>query len=348
MVGVPVLAKRLMQIQATIVAKCMPDIVNKINQKLNVNVAQLQTMPKNLSSIAEAMTAFMQIMGLAKDSLRKILLRGEFDEYSEDKEMHCTAHLVEMLDKYFDKLQKCRESDFAKDFLLEELEIERIQSMPVEFESSAWDYIASVVLRVMIHHWEVYPQLQNATRRAVQTLMAKVKERAIGRVVEIIQMEKYADFTCNPEYMVEWTRLMEMHAEFIKSIDNPMERSELVLEGTGLVNLVKLRERRHLARQAFDLRMRMVAYWRTALRRLVDTVALHLLFTVQGLVNEGMVEVMSQVVGPLGGGLQMMMEETPAVAAKREKLKKSISLLKESKEVVAQIMDKVSKADMEK
>ncbi|KAI4369282.1 hypothetical protein MLD38_017741 [Melastoma candidum] len=327
MVGVPVLAKRLMQIQATIVAKCLPDIVNKTNQKLNVNVAQLQTMPKNLSSIAEAMTAFMQIMGSAKDSLRKILLRGEFDEYSEDKEMHCTARLAEMLDKYFDKLQKCRESDFAEDFLLEELEC------GVKGHDSTFG---------------VYPQLQNATRRAVQTLMEKVKERAIGRVVEIIQMEKYADFTCNPEYMVEWTELMEMQAEFIKSIDNPMEPSVLVLEGIGLVNLVKLRERRHLARQAFDLRMRMVAYWRTVLRRLVDTVALHLLFTLQGLVNEGMVEVMSQVVGPQGGGLQMMMEETPAVAAKREKLKKSISLLKESKEVVAQIMDKVSTADMEK
>ncbi|KAM0980431.1 hypothetical protein ACFX2A_013870 [Malus domestica] len=38
-------------------------------------------MPKSLTSVAEAMTAFMQIIGSAKESLRKILLRGEFEEY---------------------------------------------------------------------------------------------------------------------------------------------------------------------------------------------------------------------------------------------------------------------------
>ncbi|KAB2607685.1 dynamin-related protein 4C-like [Pyrus ussuriensis x Pyrus communis] len=46
----------------------------------------LNKMPKSLSSVAEAMTAFMQIIGLAKESLRKILLRGEFEEYNA---LHC-------------------------------------------------------------------------------------------------------------------------------------------------------------------------------------------------------------------------------------------------------------------
>ncbi|KAI4310892.1 hypothetical protein MLD38_035837 [Melastoma candidum] len=398
MVGIPVLARRLMQIQATIVARCLPDIVNKISEKLNANVAHLQSMPKNLSSIAEAVTAFMQIMGSAKDSLRKILLRGEFDEYLDEEGMHCTARLAEMLDRYSEKLQNCPESNFAKDFLLEELEvleetkgiclpnflphvafltclqrkIGRISSTPVEFVSNVWEYIGGVVLKVLMQYSELYLQLQNATRRAAQSLMAKVKERAIDRVVEIVQMEKCTDFTCNPEYMGEWNKLMEKQVVFLQNIDYLFKPSTFVLEGIGEVDLEKLRERRHLVQQAFDLRMRMVAYWKTVLRRLVDSVALHLLFTVQGLVNKELEdEVVSQVVGPQGEGLQRMLEETPAVAAKREKLKRtacsrsqgrwwlkswtgsprrtwrSISLLKESREVVAQIMDRVSTADME-
>ncbi|KAI4310873.1 hypothetical protein MLD38_035820 [Melastoma candidum] len=375
MVGIPVLARRLMQIQATIVARCLPDIVNKISEKLNANVALLQSMPKNLSSIAEAVTAFMQIMGSAKDSLRKILLRGEFDEYPDEKGMHCTARLAEMLDRYSEKLQNCPNSNFATDFLLDELEvleeikgiglpnflprvafltclqrkIGRISSAPVEFVSNVWEYIGGVVLKVLMQYSELYPQLQNTTRQAAQSLMAKVKERAIGHVVEIVQMEKCTDFTCNPEYMAEWNKLMEKQVVFLQHIDDPSEPSKFVLEGIGEVDVEKLRERRHLVQQAFDLRMRMVAYWKTVLRRLVDSVALHLLFTVQGLVNKELEdEVVSQVVGPQGGGLQRMLEETPAVAAKREKLMRSISLLKESREVVAQIIDRVSMADMEK
>ncbi|KAI6684396.1 hypothetical protein NL676_030309 [Syzygium grande] len=73
-VGVPVLAQKLMQIQATIMAKCLPNIVKKINDKLNANVAKLNRMPKNLSSVEEAMMAFVQILGSAKESLRKVLL----------------------------------------------------------------------------------------------------------------------------------------------------------------------------------------------------------------------------------------------------------------------------------
>ncbi|PKI12173.1 hypothetical protein CRG98_049519, partial [Punica granatum] len=45
-VGIPVLSEKLMQIQATIVAKCLPEIVRKINEKLNINVAELNKMPK--------------------------------------------------------------------------------------------------------------------------------------------------------------------------------------------------------------------------------------------------------------------------------------------------------------
>ena len=71
----------------------MPDIAKKINDKLNMNLSELNKLPKNMSAIAEAMTAFMRIIGFVKESLRKVL-RGEFDENPNEKHMHCTARLV--------------------------------------------------------------------------------------------------------------------------------------------------------------------------------------------------------------------------------------------------------------
>ncbi|KAK4389276.1 Dynamin-related protein 4C [Sesamum angolense] len=105
MVGIPVLAEKLVKIQATIIVKCLPEIVRKINDKLSANIEDLNKLPKHLNSVAEAMTSFMHILGSAKESLRKIILQGEFDEYPDSAEMHCTARLAEMLNQYSTDLQ---------------------------------------------------------------------------------------------------------------------------------------------------------------------------------------------------------------------------------------------------
>ena len=68
--------------------------MKKINDKLNMNLGELNKLPKNMSTIAEAMIALMRILGFVKESLRKVLLRGEFDEYLNEMRMHCTARLV--------------------------------------------------------------------------------------------------------------------------------------------------------------------------------------------------------------------------------------------------------------
>ncbi|OMP08248.1 hypothetical protein COLO4_06648 [Corchorus olitorius] len=114
-VGIPVLAQKLVHIQATIIARCLPETVRKISDKLNHNVTELNKLPRALSSTAEALTAFMQIMGAAKESLRKILLRGEFDEYPDDIIMHCTARLAEKLNNFNDELQKSSQNYSTKE-----------------------------------------------------------------------------------------------------------------------------------------------------------------------------------------------------------------------------------------
>ncbi|KAJ9180422.1 hypothetical protein P3X46_008669 [Hevea brasiliensis] len=371
MVGIPVLAKKLTQIQATIIARCLPDIVRKINEKLNASILELKRIPKTLSSSAEAMTAFMGIFGSAKETLRKILIRGEYDEYLNDYHMHCIARLVEMLNQYSCELHNCLESDPRGNFLMEEIhvlqesrgielpnflprsafltilrkKVEGISSVPVNFIEKVWSYIENVLVSVLMRHSENYRQLQLSTRRAGHNLISKMKEQSISWVTEIVQMEKVTAYTCNPEYMSEWKKLMDKENTFRNILENRMSKG--VIEGIGEVEVGNLRAyNQNVLHLAFDLKMRMTAYWKIVLRRLVDSVALHFQFSVQNLVNKKMEnEIFSELISSHGGAIERMLEESPSVAVKREKLNMSIKLLGESKKVLGNIMDRIATYD---
>ncbi|XP_008244162.1 PREDICTED: dynamin-related protein 4C-like [Prunus mume] len=368
-VGIPVLAQKLVQIQANSIARNLPEIVKKINEKLNYCLSELNKMPKNLSSVAEAMTAFMQIIGLAKESLRKILLRGEFEEYFEDRHMHCTARLVEMLNQYSDALHNCVQSDPKNNFLIEEIKaleevkgialpnflprnafltilqgkVSGISGIPIGFVEQVWTYIEEVVISVLMRHSDNYYQLQLCARRAGHNLMAKMKERSIKWMTEIVDMEKLTDYTCDPEYVAEWNRLMAHQKTFIDGVlDNNIRPSTITIEGIGEVEVEALRQYPLMLPQAFDLKMRMAAYWKVVMRRFVDFMALHLQLSISNLVNKEMeAEIVNELMGPYGGGIERMLEESPAVAVKRTNLNKSIRKLRDSKEVVAKIIDSI-------
>ncbi|KAM2104392.1 hypothetical protein ACFX1R_014991 [Malus domestica] len=329
---------------------------------------ELNKMPKSLS-VAEAMTVFIQIIGLAKESLRKILLRGEFEEYAEDNRMHCTARLVEMLNQYSDELHRCPEIDAKSNFLMEEIKIleeskgislpnfrphnafliilqgkvNEISSIPIAFVEKVWSYIEEVVISVLMHYTENYHQLQLSARRAGHNVMAKMKERSIKWMLELVEMEKLTDYTCDGDYVSEWNKLMASQNEFIDGVLTDENKPSIItIEGIGEVEVGVLRKYPHVLAQAYDLKMRMIAYWKVVLRRLVDSMALHLQLSVFNLVNKEMeAEIVNELMGPYGGGIERMLEESPAVAVKREKLNKSIKKLRDSKEVVAKIMDSI-------
>ncbi|KAF8365217.1 hypothetical protein HHK36_032768 [Tetracentron sinense] len=70
---------------------------------------------------------------------------------------------------------------------------------------------------------------------------------------------------------------------------------------------------------------------------------LHLLYSVKNLVNKGIDrELANEFMGPHGGGLERMLEESPSVASKRQRLNQSIKVLRESKDVVANITDRIA------
>ncbi|XP_022751975.1 dynamin-related protein 4C-like [Durio zibethinus] len=376
-VSVPVLAQKLVQIQASIIARCLPTIVKNINEKLNANVTELQKMPKALTSVADATQALMRIIGAAKESLRKLLWRGEFDEYPDDSTMHGTVRFVKMLSQFSDKLHKCEESEPNKEFLKEEMKVleevkgielpnflpreaflrilqrkvEKISFMPIEFAEKIWDYIDGVMMAVLMRHSEMYYILKVSMKRAAYNLVQKMKHRSINRVKEIVEMEKLTAYTCNPDYMKEWTKFMNPENSFISLVNtgSPMRvPSRMILEGFGDIEIEHLRQHSNnvlLLQQAFDLKMRMSAYWKIVLVRLVDTMALHLQYSVHNLLNNDMEDIVKELMGADGHGVERMLVESPSMAAKREKLKKSIKLLKESKDVVAKIMDRIASFD---
>ncbi|KAJ6946136.1 dynamin family protein [Populus alba x Populus x berolinensis] len=368
-VGIPALAKKLMQVQATIMAKCWPEIVRKINEKLNGNVTELNRMPKAMSSVAEFLTAFMELIGCVKESLTKTLVRGEYDEYPDDPNMHGVARVVEMFDQYSDELFNCPESMHTRDFLMDEIrvlddakaialpnflprhaflsllqrKVERVSHIPFGFVEKAWAYFENVVLSVSTHHAENYPQVLLTTKRACQNLMEKMREQSTDWVSELVEMEKLTDYTCNPEYLKEWNMLMSHRQTFLDDVQEWNKSSKMVIQGFGVVEIDNLSGYQPLLSQAYDLKMRMTAYWKIVSRRMVDCMALHLQLCVRNLVSKELEkEIVTELMATNGGKLELLLEEAPSVAAKRKRLNASIELLREAKDVLSNIMGNVS------
>jgi len=366
-VGIPVLAEKLVRLQAVSISKILPEIAKKINDKLGSQLFKLEKFPRKLTSAVDGMAAFMHIIGSARESLCKILLRGEFDEYPDDKQMHCTARVAEMFDQYADDLRKGSESNDEDEFLMEEIRVleetkriglpnfiprtvfltrlqgkmEDISCMPIEFIDELWDYLEEVVVAVLKRHSEHYHQLQTCTTLVGRKLIAKMKENSMKYLKEVLEMEKLTDYTCSPKYTSEYDKLIARQKHFVERVE--ANASEIIIQGFGTIQASHLSQYRTLLPQAFDLKVRLQAYWKIVLQRLIDNTALHMQFSIFNLLNKDIGhEVLKDMVSSSEGGIERLFEETSSVAAKRDELNRSIKVLKESKEVMASIIDKIS------
>ncbi|QCD76915.1 dynamin GTPase [Vigna unguiculata] len=353
-VGIPVLAEKLVQLQAVSISKILPEIVKKINDKLDSQLANLEKFPRKLNSLVDVMSAFVHVIGLTKESLSKILLRGEFDEYPDDEQMHCTARLVEMLDQYSNDLRNGSESDAGEKFLMEEIKmleetkriglpnfiprtvfltrlhdkVQYISSIPIKFINQVWDYLEEVAVMVLNRHSEHYHQLQTCIRLAGQKLIAKMRENSMKYMKEVVEMEKLTDYTYNPEYTNEYNKLIGSQNSLVDRVQ--ARSSKVAINGFGVVEVSHLTQHTTLVPQAFDLKVRLTAYWNIVLQRLIDNTALHLQFSIFNLLNKDLgYEVLKDMASPSGGGIERLFEETPSVAVRRDHLIRSIKILKE-------------------
>ncbi|KAK8971418.1 hypothetical protein KSP40_PGU014919 [Platanthera guangdongensis] len=81
--------------------------------------------------------------------------------------------------------------------------------------------------------------------------------------------------------------------------------------------------------------------------RMTDIMALHVRYAVKKLMdNEFEDEIVDRVLGGARNDIEKMFEESPSTTRKRERLRKSIQKLKESKEVVKKIIDKINEISL--
>ncbi|GJU36626.1 dynamin-related protein 4C-like protein [Tanacetum coccineum] len=296
LVGIDVLADKLVHIQTVIISKCLPKIVKKIQEKLNDLVLEYDKLPNNnVTSISQAMAAFFRVVVSLKEALQKSLVRGEFDEQDlENKQVSCNARLVEMLDKFSKELQTSVK--FSENFLVEEIRIleetnsirlpgsvgqpvflyllkikvNSIAELPINFVNKVWAYLESVCFKILVDNCGKYPQLLPSLRKALLNLMTKMKNKFIERVVDLIESEKITDYTCDPQFMASWSSLMANNREQFATA--MCIRSELInIVGYGRINVKHLFDVPSTIRdQAFDLKMKLTAYWTIVLKRIVD------------------------------------------------------------------------------
>ncbi|KAH9325152.1 hypothetical protein KI387_005330, partial [Taxus chinensis] len=104
MVGIPILAERLMQIQAIGISKCFPQIVKKIDSTLSRRQSELNALPRNFSNSAEAMIEFKRLMNSIKGMLHKLIIQGDIELFPDEPNMHCIACLTRMFKAYLHDL----------------------------------------------------------------------------------------------------------------------------------------------------------------------------------------------------------------------------------------------------
>ncbi|KAL8264309.1 hypothetical protein R6Q59_022439 [Mikania micrantha] len=336
MAGIPVLAHRLVAIQSVIISKCLPNIVKKINERLHASVLDFNKLPRNLTSVSEAMGAFVQIVGSFKETLQKILIRSELDEYEDDKQMHCNARLAEMLDKLSQDLQSS--VNFSKNFLVEEMQILE-EANGIRLPHFLPHLVFSSLLKRRVNGVSDMP-ICFVNKKATQNVTGRMKIKFMERVDEMIEMEKMTDYTCDPEFIPSYNKLMGNRDQFLNSLIFVFGSSQtLNMEGYSINVKHLIDVSANIRDQAFDLKMKMTAYWKIVLKRMVDYLALQLRFFMKQLVNKEIEAEVVNVVMVNGGGIEKMLVEPPSVAKKRERLQSSISLLKESKEIIEQVME---------
>ncbi|KAH9291961.1 hypothetical protein KI387_042849 [Taxus chinensis] len=244
MVGIPMLARRLMQIQTKRISKCFPDIVKNIEDTLSQRQSELSSLPQQVSNPMEAMVVFLRLMNGVKDCLNRLLIEGDFSEFSEETEMHCTARLKEMFDGFYNELVHMSVED-KNAFLVEETKrleeskgaglsnflsrsifkkrIDEVLKTGLSLTANVWDYVEKVVLRVLDLKFRSYPRLETATKKDFQLLVSKRREQCIHHVNQVAEMEKSLDFTLNPVYMETWTDLLKQKDQFMQELSKTAE-----------------------------------------------------------------------------------------------------------------------------
>lgn len=368
MVGIPVLAERLMQIQAMGIKKSLPEIVRKIDTTLSKRQAELNSLPRSFSSSVDAMIEFMRLMESIKGVLHKLLIQGDTENFQDEPEMNCIAQLTRMFKSYSRDLLAVTDK-LTDNFLVEEAKLleeaqglnlpnflphsvfvtllqTRIDSFSERSRGlalQACDYLDKVICRVIDLQTECYPQLQSASRRAFQTLMDGKKDECVHYVEDVMEMHKTVVYTENPVYTDYLQKMHEFKKRFMEAIEQ--NQRAVKIEGMGEIDLQKVPKTSDQLEAAFEMKMSLMAYWRVVKIRLADDIPLHLRFVFQKMVqNDVVASIVKEVMGEDSNKIGNILEESSAIANRRRSLIKSVDLLRESKALLSRTIGRIVEA----
>ncbi|KAI7727242.1 hypothetical protein M8C21_033370 [Ambrosia artemisiifolia] len=358
MVGVPVVAKKLLMIQLQGITNHLCGLIGVINKDLNTCVVRLQQQ-HNFTTVSEAMPAFVQIINKSQKSLGKIVLFKRFDEFPDETPMHCYIKLEEMSVEFSQQL-KSNQVKEGEEFLAEEIrlvleqgkwspeqafqflfqrKIDGIYAMTCTFISQLWDYIEFVIIKVVgMHAQNSYPQLLASLKIAAKEVIANHKESFKDRLLKLLDTKKMEGYTHDPQVISAWKEL---------------KKSErLIVETKGGVNMfISVRvDVKHLQNypmtilnEAFDLKTRMVACLEMVHKNIFDSVELNLAMMVFTMV---VLKMEKQLVNELKSDgenkYKPMLNESHSMTKRRWKLKNRIELLQKLKKVVENVMHEFS------
>ncbi|KAL8543632.1 hypothetical protein ACS0TY_004269 [Phlomoides rotata] len=101
---------------------------------------------------------------------------------------------------------------------------------------------------------------------------------------------------------------MGQQNKIMDALNDHRKPTGIHIDEFGNIDVAHLCRQAGNVKEAFDLRMRLAAYWKIVLKRLVDCMALHMVFGIQKLVNKEMEgEIVSELMGGQGKGLEKMM-----------------------------------------
>ncbi|PWA98254.1 dynamin central domain-containing protein [Artemisia annua] len=369
-VGFPVLANKIVQIQLVIISKCLPNIGNKmISEKMSVLNLERNILPRDHPSVYNKITAYTDIVVPLRNALEKILIRGEYDEKELDnKQISCNARLKEMLDNFTKELHTSV-SKFSEIFLIEEIQfventyglrlpgylpqfvfmyflkekVTTIAHFPISFVNEVSAYLESVCAKVLIDICGNSPLL-SSIKKLVPNVIARMKKKLMKRVVEWIEVEKLTCFSSNPDFIASWRKIEENnHEQFSKSMSTHCE--VINIEGHGMINVKHLfHVKPDIRNQAFELKMLTTAYWEVVLNRMVDFVAFQLRFRMHEMVNK---EIVNELMVN-GAGIDHILDEPESGSKERERLQRNIDLLQESKIIIEDILNDVRECQSNK
>lgn len=367
-VGVEALAGRLMQLQAQSVAGVLPRTLKQIDNSMDKKWDELEQMGcEGISNAVDASVTFFNVSCSVRKSLEMILSGSA----SSQPQHHYIANLHKRFEQLSSMLTDKLTTTYGRDRKVDWGQMEQIkqllsecqytnlpnvfpQSIIEKMVSQIIDSIADtctselpsfvheearkVAFSVAFSHARRFPYLKKLYTAAFQKALNQCRSECSSTIIaRLLDMEKAIIYTTGSKLyngLVNRIQVGKCELSFHQSYKLYLWPPYEQMLHMGIEDPEKETEKETEKQAAFSV----LAYWIIVSRRLADHIPRELRFSF----NEALLSVTDEVVGQVVGGslsMEQVMAEQPEVANERQRLKASLDVLHQSKELISQVLD---------